>query len=159
MTLNAAQHAHMQARYPGKELHELSAESRLEISNICGTESALEPVAELSPLQKSYLGDRKLSDISELDRKNLEWLGSFTAKVEEPTESAKPVEDDAPVIVDAHSVIDLELIKDLSPVRRAGLADALDTVRRGVRIGDSIGRITALESAKFILAPFVRRKH
>lgn len=126
-----------------------------------------QPVVELNILQKKYLGDRALSEMTDSDRENLEWLGTLnpaieapakSAKPEAPAEVAKPLEDDAPVIVDAQSVLDPELIKDLSPVRRAGLADALQTVRRGSRIGDSISQQTSLQQAKFHLAPYVKRK-
>lgn len=125
---------------------------------------------ELNDLQKKYLGDRALADLPELDRANIEWLGSltpgtFTPAVEAPArpapaaEIAKPVEDDAaPVIVDAQSVLDPELIKDLPPVRRAGLADALLTVRRGSRIGDSLSQQNSLAQAKFHLASYIKRK-
>ncbi|RWF77022.1 MAG: hypothetical protein EOS26_10340 [Mesorhizobium sp.] len=123
---------------------------------------------ELNDLQKKYLGDRVLADLPELDRDNIAWLGSltpgtFTPAVKAPAapaaEVAKPVEDDAtPVVVDAQSVLDPELIKDLPPVRRAGLADAILTVRRGTRIGDSLSQQNSLAQAKFHLAPYIKRK-
>lgn len=131
---------------------------RLQYANMSDVEDAPAPVIELNALQKEYLGGRALSEVSASDRDNLDWLGTFTPKIEEPAEVAKPVEDSAPVVVDAHSVIDPKLIESLSPVRRAGLADALDTVRRGLRVGDSISRIAALEQAKFYLAPYMKRK-
>ncbi|RWM13553.1 MAG: hypothetical protein EOR73_28555 [Mesorhizobium sp.] len=141
---------------------------KLEYANrhVDAPEPESESVVELNTLQKKYLGDRALSEMTDSDRENLEWLGTLNPAIEKPAESAKPEApaevanplEDAPVIVDAQSVLDPELIKDLSPVRRAGLADALQTVRRGSRIGDSISQQTSLQQAKFHLAPYVKRK-
>ncbi|MER8528256.1 hypothetical protein [Mesorhizobium sp. M1272] len=103
------------------------------------------PLAELSPAQKD--------DYEFWSRR-----GPIIARDELAEIDAKPLEDDAPVIVGAQSVLCPELIKDLSPVRKAGLADALETVKRGSRIGDSLSQQTSLAQAKFHLAPYIKRK-
>ncbi|MER9221917.1 hypothetical protein NKI48_23810 [Mesorhizobium sp. M0644] len=118
-----------------------------------------EPAVEMNALQREYLGDRALSEMTKSDRENLDWLGTFKPKIEEPTEAVetKPMPE-APVVVNAQSVLDHSLIKDLSPERRLTLARALEIVQRGARIGDGAGRLLSIEEAKINLAPYVWRK-
>ncbi|MER9022682.1 hypothetical protein NKI01_08995 [Mesorhizobium sp. M0815] len=64
---------------------------RLEFDNRKDHVDAPEPVIELNVLQKDYLGGRPLSQMTESDQKNMEWLGTLKPKAEEPAEV--PVEE------------------------------------------------------------------
>ncbi|MER8546478.1 hypothetical protein NKH41_12150 [Mesorhizobium sp. M1169] len=63
---------------------------RLQVANLGDVEDAPEPVIELNSLQREYLGDRQLSEITDLDRKNLEWLSTLKPNTEEPAEPTAP---------------------------------------------------------------------
>ncbi|MER8991054.1 hypothetical protein [Mesorhizobium sp. M0678] len=176
LDLNDEQSAYM-ARFPGRELSDLPPEVRLEVANLAkptvidgrvDEPTADEPTADAepapTPAQIEYLNavGLPLAELTPAQKDDYDFWGRLGAIIRKdaPAEVAKPLpeEPDAPVVVDAHSVLDPELIKDLSPVRKAGLADALVTVKRGTRIGDGLSQATSLERAKFYLAPFVKRK-
>jgi hypothetical protein len=92
------------------------------------------PTLELNALQREYLGDRALSEITgETDRANLEWLGKLGADIEASKRAAQDAESKpaAPAPLDWRTaVLDSDRLSNKNVNLRLEVANVFEAARR-----------------------------
>ncbi|MER8775780.1 hypothetical protein [Mesorhizobium sp. M0977] len=167
MTLNDQQSAYM-ARFPGKDLHDLPPEVRLEVANLgtLATHKADVPAADLTPspvdgpnlAQVEYLQilGKSVADLGPEERDHYEFWGKRGAIV--PKVEAKPLPEALPAVIGPHTIFDGDKIADQSPWRRNEIADAIRLVQTPAKAHPSPSDERSLAAARFLLKSYVKKQ-
>lgn len=169
MTLNAAQAAYMQARYPGKELNDLPPEIRLTIAHLPDvSDSEPAPVAEedeLTDAQLFFLRDARLSpndipNLAEAQRKEFEAWGDPIHRKRPAATPEAEVPSQASTEPKAFKPKTLNIAKlnaaGLAPERRLDIDRAYELLRRNPTVGPASGVSRKdLEWARLVTAPYL----
>ncbi|MFK0691585.1 hypothetical protein ACFX5Q_25780 [Mesorhizobium sp. IMUNJ 23033] len=168
MTLNAAQDAYMQARYPDKQLNDLPPEIRLFIGHL-GDVADPEPLPvaeedELTDAQLFFLRDSRLSpkdipNLTEAQRKEFEaWGDPIHRKRPAAPEAEVPEQASSEPMAFKPKTLNIAKLNaaGLSPEHRLDIDGAYALLRKNPTVGPASGVSQKdIEWARLITAPYM----